>query len=125
MTLSAILQDIGLVTAAAFSAGGDLLAAATSSCRLVVWDVAPASLSRWSQQNMQHPPEALLSLPGIPSHISFSTDPQVCPGIPFHTFSSQEALLLLPGIPSPISFSLDPQVWPNIPTNILFKLKMH
>ncbi|KAK9855784.1 hypothetical protein WJX84_010494 [Apatococcus fuscideae] len=70
-------QDIGLVTAAAFSPKGDSLAAATSASRLVVWDVQPAGLSRWSQQTLQHPPEGLLAMPGIPSHLSFNPDPQV------------------------------------------------
>lgn len=73
-----LMQDAGLVTAAAFSPAGNQLAAVTSMCRLVVWDVAPASLSRWSQQNMHQPPDALLSLPGVPSHISFNPDPKVC-----------------------------------------------
>ena len=72
------MQDIGLVTAAAFSPKGDSLAAATSASRLVVWDVQPAGLSRWSQQTLQHPPEGLLAMPGIPSHLSFNPDPQVC-----------------------------------------------
>ena len=73
-----VMQDAGLVTAAAFSPLGNTFAAVTSACHLVVWDVPPASLSRWTQQNMHHPPEALLSLPGVPSHISFNPDPKVC-----------------------------------------------
>ncbi|KAK9835700.1 hypothetical protein WJX74_006180 [Apatococcus lobatus] len=72
-----LAQDAGLVTAAAFSPSGNQLAAVTSICQLVVWDVAPASFGRWTQQNMGHPPEALLSLPGVPSHISFNPDPKI------------------------------------------------
>ncbi|KXZ42516.1 hypothetical protein GPECTOR_139g672 [Gonium pectorale] len=67
-----LLRADGAFTAVAFSRDARLLAATTSACQLLVWDIADSKQVPWCVANAEAVTAAISRLPGTPTAISFS-----------------------------------------------------